>query len=491
MSRRRTKASAKPKLGKSIAGGVALGVGLFAITLVLAVFGIFSAAKNYIRSEAFREKLAGLVSENLKAAGQIETVSWQDSSAFTDRLTARGYEDAGFAKLDLAGVRAQLDVSLGHFKRGVWKIPEVTVSQLDLTLSEDRLPGVYADAARNRPDSSAGGDEEASGGGLTALLPKKVEIDATRITNLNLYWQDSDKQVRATGIQTVVEPTSAQNALRVQCSGGTIQGRDMPTLEVNDIDFNWTLEERAFYISRANLGLANSDARLKLDGEVKLGNDAKPGSLLLRSNLTNLNLSELVDENWQRRLQGQLTVEATLTGDPENLTMATQKGSITLDNGIIEAFPVLDLLGTYTKNERFRRIALRDGGSADFTRQGGRVEVRNISLQSDGLAKLEGSLDIVDGQLEGVLKLGVVPGTLRLIPGAERKVFVDSREGHLWTDVHVSGSVNDPQHDLVAQLRDAGVEAAMDYGKEVIKNPMRVKDDAIKMGTDLLKGIFK
>tara|TARA_R110002096_G_scaffold147671_32_gene307943 strand:- start:871 stop:2340 length:1470 start_codon:yes stop_codon:yes gene_type:complete len=489
MSRRRSTPATKSNVSKNFFTGAGIGLAVFIISLVIVVFGALSAAKNYVRSDKFREMLANVLSENLKAAGQIESVTWQDSSAFTDRLTARGYQDAGFAKLDVAGVRAQLDLSTEHFKRGVWKIPEITVSQLDVVLSENRLPGTYAEANQKSREVEMAA-QEGEPNALAALLPKEIEVDTTRISNVNLYWEKGDEKFQATGIQTTITPTSAQNSLRIQSVGGTIQGTGSEKLKIQEVDLNWNLEKNEFYISKADIGFG-SDAKLRVEGDIKMGGDDAKGDMLLRANITDLDIRDLVADTWQRRLQGNLKAEATMTGDPNDMESAIQVGTVTLDKGVIEALPVLDLLGTYTKNDRFRRIALRDGGSAEFSRKGSRTEIRNIDLQSDGLAKLSGSLDIEGKDLSGVLQLGIVPGTLRLIPGAERTVFVDSRDGYLWTDINVSGTVSEPTHDLVAQMRDAGIDAAMDFGRGVVSDPMKAKDDAIKMGTDLLKGFFK
>lgn len=491
MSRRRSNSAPKSNVSKSFLGGAGIGLILFVISLVVVIFGAISAAKNYVRSDKFREMLAGVLSEKLKAEGQIETVTWQDSSAFTDRLTARGYEDAGFAKLDVAGVRAQLDLSTAHFKRGVWKIPEITVSQLDVLLSDDRLPGTFAEANKKRVEVEMSANAKSEeGNALAALLPTKIEVDSTRISNVNLYFEKEEEKWQATGIQTQITPTSALNSFRIECTGGTIQSADQQKFEIREVDLNWNPAQNEFYISQANIGFG-TDAKLSVEGDIRMGDEKTKGEMLLRTNVTDLDIRDLVADTWQRRLQGTLKAEAKMTGDPGQMDAAPLVGKITLDKGVIEALPVLDLLGTYTKNERFRRIALRDGGSADFTRQGSKIEIRNIDLQSDGLAKLSGNLDINGKELSGVLQLGIVPGTLRLIPGAERKVFVDSRDGYLWTDITVSGTVSEPQHDLIAKMRDAGIEAAVEFGRGVVSDPMKAKDDAIKMGTDLLKGFFK
>ncbi len=486
MSRKRPSSKSNTNLGKSFASGMGIGLVLFAISLALVLFWALSAAKSYVRSDKFREMVAGKISKKLNAAGQIEPVSWQDSSAFTDRVTARGYEDAAFAKLEVSGVRIQVDLSARNFRRGVWKIPEISASQLDIVLSESRLPGSFREQQEEESPAPISADE----GGLAALLPREIEVDKTRITNLNFYWERNDQKLQATGIETTLTPTSSRDSMRVQCLGGELQSTELDKMKISEIDLNWNFTSNDFYISKATIELAD-DAILTVEGDIKLGDEQTEGEMLLLSEITNLDLQNLVAESWQRRLKGEVTIDAQMKGNPQDFDAAVLEGSVKLDGGIIEALPVLDLLGAYTQNDRFRKIALRDGGTAQFRRQGQQTQIRNIDFQSDGLARLIGALTIQGEQLSGTLQLGVVPGTLKLIPGAERNVFVESRDGYLWTDITVSGTTSAPQHDLVAQLRDAGVDTALDFGRNVISDPMKAKDDALQMGTDFLKGFFK
>jgi hypothetical protein len=230
-------------------------------------------------------------------------------------------------------------------------------------------------------------------------------------------------------------------------------------------------------------------AEFRVEGDILPGRGGKPGSLLLRARADHLKLADLVQDSWRQRVRGDVKVAAKIEGDPGRPGDLAVTGTLHLDNGVLEAFPILDTLATYTGTERFRRIALRNGGSASFTRQGTTLRVEGIDLQSDGLAKLTGELTVRDEALSGVLRLGVVPGTMNWLPGAEQKVFLEARDGYVWTDVVLSGTVDDPRNDLVAKLASAGVETVI----ETVQDPAAMKqtvEDAIGAGRDLLRGFF-
>ncbi|MEM1297536.1 MAG: hypothetical protein AAGH89_19370, partial [Verrucomicrobiota bacterium] len=58
--------------------------------------------------------------------------------------------------------------------------------------------------------------------------------------------------------------------------------------------------------------------------------------------------------------------------------------------------------------------------------------------------------------------IGVTPGTLRWIPGAERQVFTENRDGFLWAPLNLTGTTSEPKEDLSGRL----IAAA---GEEILK----------------------
>jgi hypothetical protein len=53
------------------------------------------------------------------------------------------------------------------------------------------------------------------------------------------------------------------------------------------------------------------------------------------------------------------------------------------------------------------------------------------------------------------LRLGLAPGTLSQIPGAEEDVFVAGERGLLWSPLRVTGTLDDPKEDLSQRLMAA------------------------------------
>ena len=282
-------------------------------------------------------------------------------------------------------------------------------------------------------------------------------------------------------------PTSAREVWHMKTKGGAIQGTGLPKFDLETIDFRWNPESKEFFIASADA--TSVGGRLAVEGDMVLGDDS---NLDLRVNLTGLEIAQVVPEDWSKRLSGQLEIDAVVTGDVDAIQ---SEGTIAVKEGVLTALPVLDQLATYTRTERFRRIAL-NRADAKFAKNGEQLLIHELFLQSDGLARLEGAITIDQSQLDGSLNLGVIPGILKWLPvgeDMEKAMFKDDRDGHRWTKVKIGGTVNDPSHDLDDQLLAAGVETAKDTIKSILEDPGSAKEKTeqlIDTANSLLKGLL-
>jgi hypothetical protein len=288
----------------------------------------------------------------------------------------------------------------------------------------------------------------------------------------------------------VITPAQEQTAFQVASHGGSILRPGQEKLDIDRVAFRF--KDGSFYISEA-LVRTQHGGEIHAEGDIVPGRQSKPGSLLLRVKADHFKAEDAVSPGWSQKVKGELRVDAKVEGDPAKPEQLVQSGTITLDKGMLEAFPLLETLSTFTGNERFRRIALRDGAQAHFKRQGTRTLLDAIDVQSDGLARLTGTIQIDDKALSGRLRLGIIPGTASWLPGAEQKVFVSAESGYLWTDIILSGTIDHPENDLIPKLAAAGVNTAIETAADALKNPAALKDSvdgAIGVGRDMLKGFF-
>ncbi len=484
-SRKRTPASSARggNLGNRLLKGVLIAGSVGLVLLFIGVFALRSWIDNYRNSEAFRQWLSGKVAVMLRSDVELAAMKWESGSVYADGFRARGYEDASQARLELDGMRA----TFGGARNGAWQVPEATANRMNLEFSRDRLPGEFATHSGVVATESGAG----APGWLKRYLPTEFEIGTLRIAAANLGVLDpGGKETFALrSVTTELEPT-AGGGWEIAGQGGDLFIAGQPDLEIQRFRLRW--QDTDLFLNEAEVDV-HDDARLSGRGVVSL----VPGTPVdLDLKVSNLDVKRVIGPEWEKKISGTVRGDIALEGtldDPDGLR---QSGTLHLDNGVLTDIPLLEVIGKYTKSERFQHLTLNEA-AGDFERRGERIVITGIRVQSDGLSRLEGDLTIDGRSIEGTFRVGVTPGTLRWIPGAERKIFVTSENGFLWTDVRVAGTIDQPREDLTSRLVVAAAETlveeapgkAIDTAKEAIKNPAATPGSLIEEGTRLLDAL--
>jgi hypothetical protein len=250
----------------------------------------------------------------------------------------------------------------------------------------------------------------------------------------------------------------------------------------------------------------------------------------LKGTVTGMDLARCIPEDWIKRLRGKVGGNVKVTGDPRDFDRLKWTGTATLRDGVLEGLPLLRVIARKTQNESFVRLLLKEART-EFTRSAdGAWLLEKLMVDAPGLLRLKGDVNAAaNGALHGELLLGIVPGTLRYLAGAEQRVFlplgqllVSPRErtmlnsedsGLLWTRLQLRGTLEHPQEDLADRLAkawfnatvdevlnmsmDGAIKAAESASKaaaeaagSVIENAPDVLQNGVKAGSDLLeKGV--
>jgi hypothetical protein len=472
-------------------GNRALKIVLFggSITLVLLFAGLFAikaGIERYRNSDAFRERIEQKVAAILKSETALDALRWDGATAFAGSFRAKGYEDAGLAGLEMDGLRA----TLGGVEKGAWQIGDATISRLNIDFSRDRLPGTYASTLGGADAAGSSGPEAPAW--LKRFLPDRFEIDAieTDAATLRVLDAKSTETFALRSVKTDFVP-QADSGWEISGRGGKLFVATRPEMGIDHFRVRW--QGQNLFVNEAAIELEGK-ARASFSGSVAL-NDGT--DLDLDLDLANFDLQQWIAAGpWRDRTSGTVRGTMKVTGPARDAAALRQKGTLHLDDGLVKDLPILKSIAKYTKNDRFERLTLNEA-TADFERQGDRVEITKLVVQSDGLSRLEGTLSLTGRNVSGQFKFGVTPGTLRWLPGAERKVFVEAHEGFLWTDLKLTGTLDEPREDLTARLVVAAAESlveespekAIEAAKEALKNPTATPGAVIEEGKKLLDAL--
>ena len=225
-----------------------------------------------------------------------------------------------------------------------------------------------------------------------------------------------------------------------------------PSLTVNDLALRWKGSE--LFVDRCALGIYQR-GRIYGRGEIRFDDD---GLFDMELDISAIDIKDLVEGAWRDRLQGTISGPIKITGPPGDLRY---EGTLEVADAMVQSMSLLDQLARYTKAEQFKHLPLQTA-RVDFIKRGERIELRNLVLQSDGLMRIEGNIDLDGEAMTGHLQAGVTPGTLRWIPGAEQKVFTEDRGGFRWSPLELSGTIHDPKENLSSALLLAAGEAVVE-----------------------------
>ena len=453
---------------------------------LLAIIALFVGVRRYLHSDAFRNLVERQASRALRADCRLSPVAWLDTTARAAEFRAEGRPGGTFRNLDARDVRAV--VALGGLWANTWQVPRVEVETLTLDLAP---AGNSRNAGENEPAAVA--DPPArSPGFLARLLPKRVQIDEIAVRTASLKYSSPAQTWVAEDVALNLYPR-ADRSLDIRARNGRVDIGRKPKFALDDLSAR--LAGGTVFLTHARAHAIDGSTRVDLSGEAG-------DQLRLRLNLTNLGAAELLSEDWRRRLQGRIQGEATIEGPANDPARIAADGHFTMTEGRLELLPVLDKIATHTHNDGFRSLAI-NRAETRFHRIGNRLEIRQFSLESSGVLRVQGQCDVVDGRIDGLFEVGVAPGTLRWVPGAESRVFARSENGFLWTTVRIVGPLDSPAEDLSDRLVDAavaqtiedaprkaleaagkGLDAAANFGDRVIERGSRIID----RGSDVLKG---
>lgn len=412
------------------------------LLMVVVLLVAKSSVDSWLRGDGFRKLMVNRASAAMTSEIRLAEMKWQGSEVYTDQFRAIGYEGAPFAELKLDGVR----VKTGGVKAGAFRVPDVSVNRLDLEFS-DRRQQPPPESEVFDPGSPQG---PALPDWLKRFLPDRVEVDTISVGAAQISVIDSANVpvFLLQGAKGTVRPDFTTKMWEILMQGGSIRVPEQEEVKIRELAMRW--KQSDLFLDRCSLTVFG-EGNVTAAGEIGFGEE---GAFDLDLLLSSIQVDDLVEGDWAERLDGIVEGPVRVTGKPGALIY---EGELSVKEAVAKSIPVLSLIAEYTKNDRFTHLVFSEA-KTKFKREGEVVELNDLVLQSDGLVRIEGDITVLGESLEGVGRIGVTPGTLRWIPGAERQVFTEEQDGFLWAPMNLTGTVSEPREDLSGRLIAAAGE---------------------------------
>ncbi len=444
-------------------------IGLLVVAVVVMTGGYF-ALRAWLHSEDFRRMLSEQAGEGLDAHAEFGAFHWDGTAVETESFAADG---AGVVeRIEAEGLG--MDIGLGRVRQGIVEIRDAKIRRVGVRF---RLDG----AAQSTPDPGAAeGAVEApqapaSPAWYDRFLPKEVVLGGIELGESTVVLGLADGDLAFSGTRWDIEPGSGRGAYRALGSGGVVRfpWEKLPPLEMGESRLRY--RDGVVFLTDSDFGVYRR-GHLNLTGEASV----EGGPVAFDGRLRGVTGGDVLPEDWKRRLEGDIEADFSLRAGDRDLLV---DGTLRLLNGRLTGLPVLDKLGAYSGIERFRRLNLSELRT-DFRWEGGALEFSDFVLASEGLVRMEGRLRVgADESLDGRFRLGMVPGTLSRIPGAETKVFQPGERGLLWAPLRIGGTLDDPEEDLSGRLIEAAgwrmFEILPETGERVLKFTRQAVGDEV------------
>jgi len=451
--------------------GGRVAVALLISCVVCAAVGYWTL-KHYLHSDGFRYLLSAKVSKGLGMQGEFSPFRWDGLAVETGSFEATGnglirslYADRLHAEVNLSGVR-----------RGVWELHGASANRVEINLDARKR------SAADSPVPSLVEDPPAKPR-KNGWLPNEVEVDGSDLRELVVKISLDNGEVFANGMRVRVDRARDKNAYLVDVDDGRIRLPWAWLPEVNLDRVRLRYQKSGLFVTDARATVFKQG---RLDGSGEW--NARNQQFSFEGNVRSVKCDELLNADWAKHLAGDVASSFVIEGHGAEVLA---KGSLTIKNGVLTALPVLDSLAAYADTRRFRVLALNEA-HADWRWQAGEFTFSNLVISSESLVRLEGRLVIRGRELDGSFRLGLAPGTLAAIPGAETTVFLPGERGLLWTPLRITGTLDDPQEDLTSRLMAAAqgrmFEVIPETGEKVLKFTHSILNDSgiIEKGTRVI-----
>ena len=445
-----------------------------AAILFIGVVGLvmgYQAVRKYLKSDEFRVMLGQEIGGMLGGEASFSSFQWTGWEVEVDNFDFTGEE--GIQSIQGNNIDASVDI--GAVWDGIYRVEDIRLSHVRLSADFREKEEVEEPEPEFIVEDVV---EKEEPGFWAQFLPDKIEVNRVDIGSVDCRAKTDDGEWTISNVGAVVKPGAGEGVYDLDLRGGKIRS-PMALLD------SLSLQNAKARYSKNHFHLISSEldaldrARVTMEGTYALDE----GAWTFRGDVQGAKVEELIAEDWKQRLMGPLEIDYRVNGKPKQDVKIT--GSLEINDGVLTALPVLDRIAAYANTVRFRRLALSEA-SLDFSKQGSRLNLTKIRLASEGLVRLEGDMRLSGDRITyGQFRLGIPPGTLAHIPGAETKVFEQGDLGWLWTPLVISGTVDSPQEDLserlIAAAKERMFEMVPETGVWVLKHGGAAVGEATKV----------
>jgi hypothetical protein len=408
---------------------LATAIGIFFLLVIAAGVALFFSPllTKYVESDGFRLKMEEETAKGLHfPRGRYARI--RRTGAFTaqsDRFEADNGRKA-MRSLDAHSITAKFN-PWGVFLRQ-WRLDGVHVQSGAV---EIQIYEAHPEPVKPKP-------------WFAIFLPNRVYLETIQSEQANITWRFRGERAGFFGTQLLITPNGRD--FEYVATGGRLKMAPVPELDLRRTHILITKTLLTLY----DIDLASdlrSDESIRAQGHAGLGQDK---TIDVKANFNSVPIRQWLPAAWKGRLKGSAFGDIHWTGKDPKLESSSGEGSLRIQDGRVDDIPLLNKLAELARNKSFERLDLNEC-SLGFVWCYPEIDIKDISIEEKGKFRIEGEISVKRQQLRGTIRLGLAREYLDWLPNPE-EVFSRRSSGYLWTEVHLSGTIDEPRQDLSQRI---------------------------------------
>ena len=407
----------------------AVGIAILFVIVALAGTAIFFSPllTHYIEGDSFRAAMEAETAKGLHFPNS-HYAPIRRTSALTAESESFEASDGvkAMKSLDAHGITARFD-PFGVFLRQ-WRFNYVLVQSGDVAI---QIYEANPEAVVPKP-------------WFAIFLPNRVYVKRIESEQANVIWPFRGERAGFFGTRLLITPHGPD--FEYVATGGRLKMALLPDLDLRRVHLLITKTLVTIY----DVDLASnsgSDESIHAQANAGIGKDK---SVDFKANFNAVPIRAWLPAEWKGRLNGNAFGDLHWAGKDPKLESSSGEGSLRIRNGRIDDLPLLEKLAELAQKKSLEHLEL-DDCSLVFAWRYPKIDIKDIIIEEKGKFRIEGELSIEHRRLRGTIRLGLTRAYLDWLPNPE-EVFSRRQSGYLWTDVHLSGTIDEPGQDLSPRI---------------------------------------
>lgn len=433
-------------------------IGVMIVVAIPVVLFLLSRAQ--YATDAFRRSVGDRTSELLGKSADFGSFRMQGSSLFSQRLEVIDESDAGMVRrARIMGLRADFDTAL--HRGSEWSMKKLAAASAQVVVGP---PSEAAAAAVREPASHLSKP-------LFGLdpAPSAFVIGDIFVREFGLAWGAPDAYDTLRGAKLQAQPLGRSATWQV--TGGTLHFGELDAIEV--VRMTGEISNNTLSIDRGLLRYS-AEEQGTLSGKIDL---TAAGGARLDVSMSRIDFSRWLDLHhkrgkepsggplkarpWTERIRsGSLSFNATYASSfAPDAAAPSLSGTFTIEEMILRDWHLFSTLGFVFSESGLNNLKFEPIKGA-FHWTDGRLEVTDLQAEQRGLIKVAGGLVITEDaehpeqppMISATLSIGLPSVDLDKLAGGYPDYFSRPVDGYGWTDIRLSGPLDEPRDDFVDRL---------------------------------------